>query len=561
MKVYQLFLFTFLFSVFSGSQVEAQKVDFRLLYNEVETIYEVYAIPDFSDNKFFVGGGSQMSLVLPADTEDVPLQINTVAGGLWTDNSRVFAPESDHIHDFHGIASNGSLVRFVEGEPKLLFTFELPGGACRSDVRLFENAGDLGSNAPGMNGSDFNNFFANVFEPLKNTWVRNENVLDADCAHAPSVAPETITMYENTPASVCLPIVDPNIGDSFDVSICPSTNQVVEGVFTMDIVENELCVEYVPSEGFIGQEEVCVTICDQTGLCNTSTVLISVISEPVYSTFSAVANSCQNDLSWTVYNPSAFSRFELERSKDGVEFETLESFNSNNQTTDMVFDYADENARFDYFYRLRLVSTNGTDRYSDVVLVTPTCEGGIDPVVNLLATPNACENYINWTFNSEVEFDYYELERSSDGENFAALTTFESETQASLLSLQFTDKKTVGDHFYRIRMVMSDGSEVYSESAFVESECQLEDGFALYPNPVSQSDPTLNVKFMAETEKVNLVVMDVLGRVIRRMTLNVDMGMNSFSFDVADFAIGTYFLAIEGKENLAKSFVKVDKRF
>jgi len=413
-----------------------------------------------------------------------------------------------------------------------------------------------------MHGSDFNNFFANVFEPFKNSWVRNENVLNADCAHAPSVAPQTITMYEDTPASICAPIVDPNIGDSFDVAFCASTSQVAEGVFTMNIVDNELCVEYIPADGFAGQEEVCVTICDQTGLCNTSTILLSVISEPDYVSFSGVADPCQNILNWTVFSPAEFSHYELERSKDGIEYAMLESFNSNNQTANMAFDYIDENAKVDYFYRLRLVFTNGIDRYSEVALVTSTCEEDINnPNIDILATANACENNINWTLTSELAFDYYELERSLDGENFVALTSFESENQASLLSLQFTDKKTVGDHFYRIKMRMSDGSEIYSESAYVESDCELEDGFALYPNPVSQNDPILNVKFTAETEKVNLLFMDALGRVVRRMRLDVEIGMNSFSFDVADLAIGTYFISIEGKENIAKSFVKVDLRF
>lgn len=561
MRIYQLFLPTFLLLVLSGSQVDAQKVDFKLTYNDAAAIYEVYGTPDFSDNKFFVGGGSQISLVLPADIADVPLQINTIAGGLWTDNSRIFAPDSDHIHDFHGIASNGSILNFIAGEPMLLFTFELPGGVCRSDVRLFENAGDLGSRSSGMDGSDFNNFFANVFEPFKNSWVRNENILNEDCAHAPSIAPQTITMYEDTPASVCVPILDPNMGDSFDVALCSGVSQATEGVFTMNIVENEFCVDYMPAEGFTGQEEVCVTICDQTGLCNTSTVLISVIPEPVYVSFSAVANPCQNLLSWTVYNPAEFAYYEVERSKDGADYATLESFNSNNQTENMAFDYIDENVKTDYFYRLRLVFTNGSNQYSEAVLVTPTCDENTSPAITILATASACENYINWTFNTQQTFDYYELERSSDGNNFVALNTYESENQATLLSLQFTDKKTIGNHFYRIKMVMSDGSISYSESSYVESDCELEDGFVLYPNPVSQSDPLLNVKFMAETEKVNLLFIDVLGRVVRSMRLDVELGMNSFCFDVADFPIGTYFLTIEGKEEITKSFVKVDKRF
>jgi len=53
----------------------------------------------------------------------------------------------------------------------------------------------------------------------------------------------------------------------------------------------------------------------------------------------------------------------------------------------------------------------------------------------------------------------------------------------------------------------------------------------------------------------------VLGRTLRRMNLGVELGMNTIRLDVIDFAVGTYFILIEGKEDKTQSFVKIDKRF
>lgn len=142
------------------SQLSAQKIKFTLQYNEENNTYEVYGKADFSDEKFFVGGGSQLSIVLPTDLIDYPFSIQSVAGGPWTDNSQIYAPSVDKTHDYHGIATNGSRMDFQPNQERLLFTFELPNSSAEKDIRLFDNQQDPNSNQPGMNGADFNNYFA-----------------------------------------------------------------------------------------------------------------------------------------------------------------------------------------------------------------------------------------------------------------------------------------------------------------------------------------------------------------------------------------------------------------
>jgi len=152
----------FLLLICSGLTLSAQDIDFTVRFNATAGNYEVYALPDFSDPAYFVGGGTQISLVLPNSISDAPLAITTVNGGFWTDNSQVYAPTADPAHDFHGIASNGSIISLVANEELLLYTFTLPGGTCVSGLRLFINGSDPTSAEAGMGGGDFENYFANV---------------------------------------------------------------------------------------------------------------------------------------------------------------------------------------------------------------------------------------------------------------------------------------------------------------------------------------------------------------------------------------------------------------
>lgn len=183
----------------------AQKVEFTLKYDEPTQLYEVYGKADFTDTDFFVGGGSQLSIILPTGTMDYPLAINSVAGGPWTDNSQVYTPAADRLSDYHGIATNGAKLSFEAGQEQLLFTFQLPKSVDKKGVRLFDNEKDPHFNGAGMQGADFCNYFAcaltvrNVYhgiydEETINSIKNNELSTPLETTLAPH-----FDLYQNTP--------------------------------------------------------------------------------------------------------------------------------------------------------------------------------------------------------------------------------------------------------------------------------------------------------------------------------------------------------------------------
>ena len=258
-----------------GCGLQAQDVNFTIRYNSISSEYEVYGTPDFDDPFFFVGGGSQLTVVLPDSVGDSPFAITTINGGIWVDNSQIYAPAADPIHDFHGIASNGSSLIFANDQELLLFTFSLPGDACLPGIRLFENDSDPQSNAPGMGGGDFNNFFANVFT-FQDTYHSNYTSGPGNCPAPPEVITTPVIISQDSTANFCLPIVDNNAGDTFDVNVCPGSS--TNGVVTTYINNDELCLSYSSSTGFTGTDEICLVVCDQTGLCDTAIVTVMIYS-------------------------------------------------------------------------------------------------------------------------------------------------------------------------------------------------------------------------------------------------------------------------------------------
>jgi hypothetical protein len=156
MKLSKLFLICFFhfYTVLLVGQMPDLQLNLR--FNFVLQRYEVFALPDATQTSFF-WGPSQISIVTPSSVPDEAFNITFLAGGAWTDNSRVYAPQVDPAHDYHGIGSLGAPTILVGNVEKLLFFFTLSGGGCVAGLRLFVNGFDPNSSAPGMGGGDFSN--------------------------------------------------------------------------------------------------------------------------------------------------------------------------------------------------------------------------------------------------------------------------------------------------------------------------------------------------------------------------------------------------------------------
>ncbi|MHA3786584.1 Ig-like domain-containing protein [Flavobacterium hauense] len=158
----------------------SQQIDLTLKYVSANNVYEVYARPSFTQNNFFFGGGSQITVLLPASVSNVGIGVTSVNGGPWVDNSQIYAPAADAAHDFHGIATNGAMVNFTAGTELLLFRFSITEG-CVSGARIFNNASDPQSAAAGMSGADFRNYLSNVFD-LQDYYGTNYNNSGTSCS-------------------------------------------------------------------------------------------------------------------------------------------------------------------------------------------------------------------------------------------------------------------------------------------------------------------------------------------------------------------------------------------
>lgn len=164
-------------------------------------------------------------------------------------------------------------------------------------------------------------------------------------------------------------------------------------------------------------------------------------------------------------------------------------------------------------------------------------------------------NYLEWATASEINTDYFEIQRSSNGKDWKPL---EQETARGFSEImefyEFKDEDPLSDAFYRLYIVDFDGSSEYSNVIFIDNEFITKDlpTVSIYPNP---NQGRFKIEMGAQDKSTNLKVniMDALGRVLRtsdhqkrgkeELTLDMDLSgeVDGFYFIVVQDDFGNVF--------------------
>ncbi len=151
--------------------------------------------------------------------------------------------------------------------------------------------------------------------------------------------------------------------------------------------------------------------------------------------------------------------------------------------------------------------------------------------------------FLRWSTASEINSDYFSIERSLDGENFTVIAQVQAAgSSQTLLDYEFVDVNAFMPNtqfYYRIKEVDFDGKIMYTELRLVQMNQQQSNHIIVFPNPFSE---VLNV-FVPQnsiTDYTQIIVADELNRVIG--TYAVQHEMNSLI--LGDLSKGIYFVSV-----------------
>jgi hypothetical protein len=164
---------------------------------------------------------------------------------------------------------------------------------------------------------------------------------------------------------------------------------------------------------------------------------------------------------------------------------------------------------------------------------------------------------LKWSTASEINSDYFMIERSEDGLNFTEIGTVQAAgSSQSILEYEFIDYDAFSQQnfqYYRLKQVDFDGEIMYSDIRNVQMNQEQFNQLVVFPNPFTE---VLNVfipqKYL--TDDTQILLTDGLNRVVEIAQVQTEIT----TLNCSELSKGVYFVSVisDGKVSLTERLVK-----
>lgn len=159
-------------------------------------------------------------------------------------------------------------------------------------------------------------------------------------------------------------------------------------------------------------------------------------------------------------------------------------------------------------------------------------------------------NSFSWSTATEINNDYFTLEKTTDAVNFIAIakTDGAGNSNTPLTYSSIDNHPTEGLSYYRLKQTDVDGKYTYSKLVAIDVASQLTEDFSIYPNPFSTS-ATITINDASQLKNVELRIYNALGEEVMVKIIKAQ----STTFDTKDFLSGIYFYQLTDNNKTIQS--------
>ena len=156
---------------------------------------------------------------------------------------------------------------------------------------------------------------------------------------------------------------------------------------------------------------------------------------------------------------------------------------------------------------------------------------------------------LKWSTASEVNNDYFEVQRSTDGMNFLTLDTVDgSGNSNSMINYSYDDihPEYNSSSYYRLKQVDFDGNYSYSNIEIVTHSTDS-NIIIVFPNPSTDYFSIFSPLFT--DNNFTIAIYNMAGQIVHKSNVYANKSVTTNSIDVSDFSSGTYILEISSESN------------
>jgi hypothetical protein len=168
-------------------------------------------------------------------------------------------------------------------------------------------------------------------------------------------------------------------------------------------------------------------------------------------------------------------------------------------------------------------------------------------LLNFTAVPNGQVVDLSWTTASEINNDYFTIERSVDAVNFSSVLVREGAGNSSVV-LTYTDVDAMplmGLSYYRLKQTDFNGDFSYSDIVPVYFGGIQQTAANAWVNAELDIVVELRAK---ESGKANIQVFDLAGKLLINYPVVLEEGFQTIQINNQGFAEGVYLLSVEGRD-------------
>ena len=183
--------------------------------------------------------------------------------------------------------------------------------------------------------------------------------------------------------------------------------------------------------------------------------------------------------------------------------------------------------------------------------------GGAALPIDLVSFTGKCENNtveLEFVVASQINNDYYSIERSVDGNEWSEIGLIEGEGNTSTqITYSWIDVNPMnGVNYYRLTQTDYDGtSEIFTPIA-ITCETAPVDGYSVYPNP---ANGLFNIDIELENHQgddVLIEVIDINGKILQLQHVQLTRGYNHLEVDLSRIPSGVYIINFTGTKDYIK---------
>ena len=239
-------------------------------------------------------------------------------------------------------------------------------------------------------------------------------------------------------------------------------------------------------------------------------------------------------------NVSFYSILSLPATSEGVLYLNNVAVTSINQVQNLSigqasqFKFATTNTFKGAIFTYTATDNLGIIDVTPSIFVIPSALGGVLPIklLSFSGLKVNDDNELKWTTSDEVNMKHFELEHSTDGNNFTTINIAAAKgTATSIADYAYIHKLvTPGKHFYRLKSVDNEGKITYSSIVTLSrSGSSSSEISGVSPNPFTIK---LAVNYESDNNSIiNIRIVNAQGKTISVETRKINKGSNTLYLD------------------------------